>query len=112
MNRRGFLQAILAAGMAPAIARASSLMPIKVIDEPRVWLPGSGMITLDLGCQYMTPTYTGPVDLNFGQLHCEWAILFDDTRVIKVLDRAELESLRIEGIEQFCTRGNHEPTDI
>lgn len=29
MNRRGFLQAILAAGVAPAIVRASSLMTVK-----------------------------------------------------------------------------------
>lgn len=33
MNRRGFLVAILATATAPAIVRASSLMPI----VPRVW---------------------------------------------------------------------------
>lgn len=39
VNRRGFLAAILAAGCAPAIVRASSLM--KVITQP------SGVVTLD-----------------------------------------------------------------
>lgn len=34
--RRGFLAALLALGAAPAIVRASSLMPIKA---PKVWVP-------------------------------------------------------------------------
>lgn len=37
MNRRSFLQSILVTGIAPAIVRASSLMPIKVVEEPRIW---------------------------------------------------------------------------
>lgn len=36
MNRRGFLQSILALGIAPAVARASSLMPIRVLEEPLI----------------------------------------------------------------------------
>ena len=36
MNRRSFLASILAAGAAPAIVRAASLMPIKA---PPVWVP-------------------------------------------------------------------------
>lgn len=33
MNRRGFLAGILAAGISPAIVRAASLMPVKVMDS-------------------------------------------------------------------------------
>ena len=33
---------ILATSTAPAIVRASSLMPIKVIEEPRILLPNRG----------------------------------------------------------------------
>lgn len=33
MNRRGFLGAILAAGVAPAVVKASSLMPVLVRKE-------------------------------------------------------------------------------
>ncbi len=36
MNRRGFLGAMLAAGAAPAIVKASSLMPIWT---PKLWTP-------------------------------------------------------------------------
>lgn len=36
MNRRGFLSAILAAGVAPAVVKASSLMPVRRLDG---WLP-------------------------------------------------------------------------
>lgn len=35
MNRRGFLGAILAAGIAPAYVKASSLMPV----VSRIWVP-------------------------------------------------------------------------
>ena len=31
MNRRSFLQAILAAGIAPAVVRAASLMPVRAL---------------------------------------------------------------------------------
>jgi hypothetical protein len=34
MNRRGFLGTILALGCAPAIVRAHSLMPVRVLEEP------------------------------------------------------------------------------
>lgn len=37
ITRRGLLTAILAGAAAPAIVRASSLMPIAV---PKVWVPG------------------------------------------------------------------------
>ncbi len=46
MNRRGFLQGIIALGMAPAIVRASSLMPIRVLDAPRIVVWGESEITL------------------------------------------------------------------
>jgi hypothetical protein len=47
MNRRGFLGALLAAAAAPAIVRASSLMPVKA---PAVWTPpGFQDITCELG---------------------------------------------------------------
>ena len=45
-TRRGFLGAILAAAAAPAIARASSLMPIKA---PEVWTPTSPLFTGEVG---------------------------------------------------------------
>lgn len=40
MNRRSFMAAILATGIAPAIVRASSLMPIFVRSESGIFLPG------------------------------------------------------------------------
>lgn len=53
MDRRGFLQGILALGIAPAIVRASSLMPIAVLEEPLIILPsgvsaGNQIITLSM----------------------------------------------------------------
>lgn len=36
MNRRGLLRGILAAGMAPAIAKAGILMPVRDIIVPRI----------------------------------------------------------------------------
>lgn len=49
MNRRGFLQGMLAAGAAPAIVKASSLMPIFV---PKLWTPavlqfGPGIVSAE-----------------------------------------------------------------
>ena len=41
MDRRGFLKGILALGIAPAVVRASSLMPIAVLEEPRIILGAS-----------------------------------------------------------------------
>lgn len=37
MNRRGLLQGILAAGLAPAIGHAGILMPVRKIIEPGHW---------------------------------------------------------------------------
>ncbi len=36
MNRRGFLGSILALGAAPAIVRASHIMPVRVLEEPLI----------------------------------------------------------------------------
>lgn len=51
MNRRGFLGAMLAAGAAPAIVRASSLMPLWVPRvnpyEVIVTVPGNKLLTFD-----------------------------------------------------------------
>lgn len=41
MNRRGFLSAILAAGMAPAIVKAANLMPVRPL------LPGGSILGID-----------------------------------------------------------------
>ena len=43
MNRRGFLASILAAGAAPVIVRAASLMLIKA---PPVWVPPEDFMTI------------------------------------------------------------------
>lgn len=45
MNRRGFLGAILAAGAAPAVVKASSLMPIYV---PKLWTPGPYDVVVEI----------------------------------------------------------------
>jgi hypothetical protein len=37
INRRGFLGAILALGVAPAIVRSHALMPVRVVDGPVLW---------------------------------------------------------------------------
>ena len=44
MDRRGFLKAMLAAGVAPAIVRASSLMKIVVPTTEEVWEINMGTI--------------------------------------------------------------------
>jgi hypothetical protein len=46
MNRRGFLGAMIAAAAAPAIVRASSLMPVAA---PKVWTPPQTLFTGELG---------------------------------------------------------------
>jgi hypothetical protein len=48
MNRRGFLGAMLAAAAAPAIARASSLMPVVPV-APEVWTPPDTIYTGEIG---------------------------------------------------------------
>ena len=45
-SRRGFFASMLAAAAAPAIVRASSLMPVVV---PKVWTPPQGIVTPPLG---------------------------------------------------------------
>jgi len=48
MNRRGFLVGILALGAAPAIVRATSLMPGRAIIAPSYMASaGSGLLTID-----------------------------------------------------------------
>ena len=47
MNRRGFLQAILAAGVAPAVVGSGILMPVRTII-----LPWDGMPWLDDSMQW------------------------------------------------------------
>lgn len=49
MNRRGFIGAILAAGLAPAIVRVASLMPVRGIVLP------STEETIDILYGYATP---------------------------------------------------------
>ena len=39
MNRRGFLGSIFSAGVAPAVVRVASLMPVQVLAPARVWHP-------------------------------------------------------------------------
>jgi hypothetical protein len=46
LSRRGFLGAILAAAVAPAIVRASSLMPVRA---PEIWTPPDTIYTGELG---------------------------------------------------------------
>lgn len=65
MNRRSFMAAILAGGMAPAIVRASSLMPIFVRRESGLFVPGPA------GNYYATPDsaaldITGDLDVMNG----------------------------------------------
>lgn len=55
MNRRSFMQAILAASVAPAIVRAAHLMPVRVLD--------SGIVVgVDLG----GPSYTAAAVMQLG----------------------------------------------
>lgn len=53
MNRRSFIGSILALGIAPAVARASSLMPIKVIESPLFTLGGGGYIGTYQGFRFI-----------------------------------------------------------
>ena len=50
MQRRRFLGSILAAGMAQAIVRAGSLMPI----APRIWTPSPSLLTSPLAMRMGT----------------------------------------------------------
>lgn len=66
MNRRGFLASILAAGMAPAICKAQSLMPVFARSESGLLLPTvpeGGIITLydALGSILATIPMSGPI---------------------------------------------------
>ena len=59
-TRRQFLQAIMAAGCAPAIVRASSLMPISTIKDPVILFPD-----FRLGCPRMILFETNPIGENW-----------------------------------------------
>lgn len=65
MNRRGFLGAILVAGVAPAIVKASSLMKLAA---PEIWTPPATFV-LPSGT-IPNPTFTGYItfatDMNTG----------------------------------------------
>ena len=63
MNRRGFLQAILVAGVAPAFVGSSVLMPVRQL------LPRSGLVSIwkRYGDGTTIVTY-GPLDRTYGGL--------------------------------------------
>ncbi len=46
MNRRGFMTAILSAGVAPAVVRAASLMPVRQLDSGVVLPWGETPLTM------------------------------------------------------------------
>ncbi len=46
MNRRGFMAAILCAGVAPAVVRAASLMPVRQLDNGIVLPWGDTPLTM------------------------------------------------------------------
>jgi hypothetical protein len=48
MNRRGFLEGILAFGIAPAIVKAEILMPIRQLIVPNQSLAVNGLLSVDL----------------------------------------------------------------
>jgi hypothetical protein len=49
MDRRGFLGAILAAGVAPAVVKAASLMPLWVRSESGLIVrSGNGLLTIEI----------------------------------------------------------------
>ncbi len=64
MNRRGFLSAILAAGAAPAIVRAESLMKIFVPPERKIIQPIGIERYYDVGADFDGDT----IPLHFGNM--------------------------------------------
>lgn len=71
MNRRGFLGAILATGMAPAFVKAGVLMPIKTI-----WTPPPIQLEFSNEC------WNGNEMWNFGRDVTDWV-----NQEVKRLDR-------------------------
>ena len=58
MNRRGFLSALLAAGAAPAIVRAESLMKI-VVPEKKILVPNQNLTWHEAEWQYEPGQFNG-----------------------------------------------------
>jgi hypothetical protein len=48
MERRGFLRAMLAVGMAPAVVKAGILMPVRKIAVPELVLSSNSLITCSM----------------------------------------------------------------
>jgi hypothetical protein len=76
MNRRGFLQSILAAGVAPAFVGSSILMPVRKLVEPEMWFTpsGSGATTITMQSALWAVNsrgeflYSAPLDDTLGEL--------------------------------------------
>lgn len=79
MNRRGFLQGVFAAGMAPAIVRVSSLMPVRshvaYLTDPDNWylsektIEDSVIELAKYGCTVrVLPTQIIAVPSNFAEI--------------------------------------------
>jgi len=79
MNRRGFLGSIIAVASAPAIVRASSLMPGKV------WTPQTFKATERFGRSYVDPAF---FEDGFGMAPLKQEgsmVLFDRERMLREL---------------------------
>jgi len=69
MNRRGFLGAMLAACAGPAIVRAASLMPVRVIEQvDRLTLAHIAELKRQMGEDSLNPLFSGKVGLYSGPL--------------------------------------------
>lgn len=51
MERRGFLRAILAAGVAPAFVGSKILMPVKALVLPEWWIESEIHDSISIGCR-------------------------------------------------------------
>lgn len=71
MNRRSFLGAILAAGAAPAIVKAASLMPVRAIQFPT--LAETLEINIIRGNTLLTPTLITREALRVFEKNLHWA---------------------------------------
>lgn len=105
MNRRGFLQAILAAGVAPAFVGSSILMPVKKLVLPREF-PGVG----DTVLMRMVPEIT-VVEYRIGmQLQyeapkpIELGVVLTDERMVDAYKSGALEVFS-EGARYYSPRG-------